>query len=286
MEKLTVYRLTNKLRASWRLLFYAVLVLAPLFIFLISLSRYSYYFSTAPRGIIIFKGFVAIIVILAAWIMSKVEKIPLSTYGFPFKQAFGLRFWQGAFYGALSLSGLLGLMYITGSFRINSAALSGKSILFFASIWALASVCTALAEEFSTRGYALFNLASGIGFWPAAIITSLFFGLLHLYNPGESVLSIFILTIYGMFLSFTLRRTGTLWFAVGFHAAWNWAEGFIYGTPVSGNAEPGHLFNSSFYGSKLLSGGSNGPEGSILMIPIFILTFVVFYFWFRPVKYS
>ena len=95
------------------------------------------------------------------------------------------------------------------------------------------------------RGYAQFTLARGIGFWPAALVLSCGFGLIHLRNDGEQWRGLLAAAFIGFFFCLTLRRTGNLWFAVGFHAAWDWGETFFYSVPDSGMVAPGHLLSSS-----------------------------------------
>ncbi len=68
----------------------------------------------------------------------------------------------------------------------------------------------------------------------------------------------------GMLSCLILRRTGNLWMAVGYHAAWDWAESYFYGVADSGRMVEGHLFSTSISGPAWLSGGSVGPEGSVL----------------------
>jgi membrane protease YdiL (CAAX protease family) len=75
-----------------------------------------------------------------------------------------------------------------------------------------------------------------------------------------------------------LFRTGSLWWAIGFHMAWDWAQSFLYGVPDSGNISVGRLFQTHFAGKPLLSGGSDGPEGSLFCIPIFLLMLLVIRF--------
>ena len=80
----------------------------------------------------------------------------------------------------------------------------------------------------------------------------------------------------GFFFCLTLRRTGNLWFAVGFHAAWDWGETFFYSVPDSGMVAPGHLLRSSLHGADWLSGGSVGPEGSVLCFVVIALLWIAF----------
>jgi membrane protease YdiL (CAAX protease family) len=75
----------------------------------------------------------------------------------------------------------------------------------------------------------------------------------------------------GLLFCLMIRRTGNLWFAIGFHAAWDWAETFFYGTPDSGLLGVGRFLNSSVHGPNWLTGGSAGPEGSVFAILILLL---------------
>src|SRR3989442_350419 len=115
------------------------------------------------------------------------------------------------------------------------------------------------SEEFLFRGYALYTLSTGIGFWPAAGLLSALFGAVHLHNPGESWIGGLSAGLIGLFFCFTVRRTGSLWFAIGLHAAWDYSESFVYSVPDSGAMVPGHLLNSSFHGPRWLTGGTVGP---------------------------
>ncbi len=91
--------------------------------------------------------------------------------------------------------------------------------------------------------------------------------------------------LIGFFFCLTLRRTGNLWFAVGFHAAWDWGESFLYSVPDSGEMVTGHLLKSSFHGSTWLTGGSVGPEGSVLVFILIALLWVAFNRLYPDVKY-
>lgn len=213
-------------------------------------------------------------------VMAKFEKRKLRHYGLPLKQAFGGNFWMGCLWGFGAMSVLLLVLRADHNFYYGVPELNGLSIARFASLWAVAFVLVGLAEEFLLRGYSQFTLTTGMGFWPAALLLSVLFAALHLGNPGETKFGLFQIVLIGLFFCFTLWRTGTLWFAVGFHAAWDWAQSFFYGTPDSGYLARGHLLHSSFAGPDWLTGGTAGPEGSVLVAPLLLLMFVLFYFAF------
>ena len=69
--------------------------------------------------------------------------------------------------------------------------------------------------------------------------------------------------LIALFLCLALRRTGNLWFAIGWHMAFDWGESFFYSTPNSGIHATGHMLKASLMGSKWLSGGTVGPEASV-----------------------
>jgi CAAX protease family protein len=225
------------------------------------------------------KAIMAFFVFLATWIASRMEKRPLDDYGIPPRQAFGRRFWEGSAWGFAMLSAILLVLRVSGHFRIDSVALTRAAFFRWALAWGATFLAVSLCEEFAFRGYWLFSLSRRLRFWPAALFLSVVFGAAHLANHGENALGILQVVATGLLFCLTIRRTGNLWFAVGFHAAWDWAETFFYGTPDSGLLGVGRFLNTSVRGPKWLTGGSAGPEGSILAI--FVLLFCALLIHFR-----
>jgi len=212
----------------------------------------------------------AFFVVLATWLVAHRQQRPLADYGIPLGRISGVRFWEGAIWGFFMLSALLLTLQARGLFQIQSAALAGKAFFTCALAWALAFVFVAISEEFSFRGYLLFLLARRARFWRAAVSMSIGFAVAHVFNPGETLLGILQVIAIGLFFCFTIRRTGNLWFAVGFHAFWDWGQTFFYGTPDSGLIGEGHFLVSSFRGASWLTGGTAGPEGSILALLVLL----------------
>lgn len=217
------------------------------------------------------KALSAVFALFATWIVSRIERRPLADYGAPPRHALGLRFWEGIVWGFAALSLILGILHLSGHFQIDSIALSGRAIYRYAFGWGLVFLAVAIQEEFAFRCYLLFSFARRLRFWPSSILLSLLFGAAHLLNPGENVLGILHVVMIGFIFCFTIRRTGTLWFAVGYHASWDWAETFFYGTPDSGLLGLGRYLNTSVQGPTWLTGGSAGPEGSIVAVFVLFL---------------
>lgn len=214
--------------------------------------------------------------VIPALVLARVERRPWKVYGLPGKQAFGRLFWTGALWGFAAISLLMFALYGLHAFAFGYVVLHGERLARFAAFWAVMFLLVGLAEEFLFRGYTQFTLARGIRFWPAALMLSGGFGLIHWRNGGEQWRGLLAAALIGFFFCLTLRRTGNLWFAVGFHAAWDWGETFFYSVPDSGMVSPGHLLSSSLRGADWLSGGSVGPEGSVVCFVVIAVTWIVF----------
>jgi membrane protease YdiL (CAAX protease family) len=214
--------------------------------------------------------------LVAALILARLERRPFGDYGMPWAQAFGKKFWIGAVWGVGAMSAMILLIHALGGYSLGAVDLPRAALVRYAVEWAAVFLLVGVYEEFFFRGYLLFTLSTGMRFWPAALLLSFAFGAVHLRNPGEGLVGALSVFMIGMFFCFTLRRTGTLWFAIGFHAAWDYCETYVYSVPDSGIVMPGHLLSSSFHGPAWLTGGTIGPEGSIFDFLILGILFLIF----------
>ncbi len=229
----------------------------------------------------VFETSVILALFAATAIMARTEKRLFADYGLPLRGSFGKLFWQGAVWGLAMESLIILAISAFHGFSFGSLALSGIQLVKYALLWAGGFVLVGIFEEFLFRGYAQFTLSMGIGFWPAAILLSASFGALHLPNPGEGWVGALSVFVFGLFACFTLKRTGSLWFAIGLHAAADYAETFLYSVPDSGMLAKGHLLNSALQGPRWLTGGSVGPEGSVMDFLVFLIAFALFA-WLYP----
>ncbi|MDE3149195.1 MAG: CPBP family intramembrane metalloprotease, partial [Acidobacteriota bacterium] len=129
--------------------------------------------------------------------------------------------------------------------------------------------------------------AQGSGFWQAAWVTSTFFGFLHTSNAGENWTGIAAAGAIGFVFCVSVWVTGSAWWAIGCHAAWDWAETFFYGTANSGLVPKGHFLSTAPAGSAFWSGGTDGPEGSVLVFAVILLllaALIAIYGRRRPVE--
>jgi hypothetical protein len=115
----------------------------------------------------------------------------------------------------------------------------------------------------------------GSTFWQAAWVTSTAFGFFHTGNAGENWIGIFAAAFIGFVFCVSVRVTGSAWWAIGCHAAWDWGETFFYGTADSGLMTKGHFLTTTLNGNPLWSGGADGPEGSLLALGVVLLLLAV-----------
>jgi membrane protease YdiL (CAAX protease family) len=125
------------------------------------------------------------------------------------------------------------------------------------------SIVSGVTEEIIMRGVFFRLIESFLGSWIALILSAALFGALHLGNPNATLLAgSAIMLEAGVMLAALYMLTRRLWAAIGLHAAWNFAQGGIYGIPVSGLKLDGILV-PRVVGSDLLTGGAFGAEASL-----------------------
>jgi uncharacterized protein len=264
-------------------------------------------------------------IIIAAWVVSKIERRSLLDYNLRGPGPVS-RFFSGAVTGLVALSILVAGLVAGGWMHFEGAALSGGQIFKYADAWGVVFLLVGFAEEGLVRCFLLFTLGRGLnfwwslgivvclcgrvalntkangtwgtyviaslgllpclilflkkapseGFWDAAWVTSVLFGAGHTGNPGESWVGIFSAAGIGVVFCASVKLTGSAWWAIGCHAAWDWGQSYLYGTPDSGLMASKHLLNSTYSLDHVIwSGGTTGPEGSILIIPIMLFILLV-----------
>ena len=262
----TVFHNNHGLRAGWRILIYIVLMLIMGAALNATLDKVFHVPKTnppAPWQLFLSESLSFAVVFLPACLMAWFEHRPAGDYGLPRQSLFGVRFWQGCALGIVEIVVLIGCIAAFRGYSFGSLNLHGSAVWKWAAFWGLFFIVVGLFEEFTFRGYLQFTLADGIGFWPAAWILSLGFGAVHLMNPGEGIVGAVSVAMMGLIIALTLKRTGNLWFVVGWHAAFDFGETFLFSVPNSGNVFEGHLSNATLQGAKWLTGGTVGPEGSV-----------------------
>jgi membrane protease YdiL (CAAX protease family) len=234
-------------------------------------SAYQGGFVLTP-GILLFnEGIQALAALLTGLCMAKIEGRGFSDYRVPWRGAFGKRFAEGIPLGLAMLILLMSSMYVLKAVSFGIYGLSASEAVRNGVLYGIGFSLVGYFEEGSFRGYLQATLETDFRFWPTAVIVSVTFALIHLHNPGESFLGVSMAGCFGLVAAFSVLRTGSVWFAVGMHTMWDWGQSFLYGVPNSGIIARGHIFVSRFHGPAWLTGGSVGPEGSVLLVPILLL---------------
>ncbi len=214
--------------------------------------------------------------LLLTWIFGLYEGRRVDDYGLPVGQAFGARFWEGFTIGVVNAGAVALGMMVFGGMKVHGLALHGPAILWAAALaWLGSNVLAGIAEEYLFRGYLLQTLWKSLGFWPAAVLIALWFGADHyFFKMGENVWDLITLVALGLWTCYTVLRSGSLWLAAGYHAAFDYMQLFVIGTR-NGSVEPvNHLLSTSFLGPDWVTGGVLGTEASLLMYPSIALMFV------------
>jgi membrane protease YdiL (CAAX protease family) len=209
------------------------------------------------------------LVMVATWVMSRIEKKSFGVFGLGGSRRLS-DFLIGALVGFICLSLLVGVLYQSGYLAFDGVALQGAAIVAYAVLWFGAFFLVAVSEETIFRGYLLNTLTRGIGLWPAMIALAALFTLAHMGNDGENAFGLIAVFTAGLFLCLLRQWSGSLWLGIGFHAAWDWSQSYLYGTPDSGQLVQNHLLLTHASGATTYSGGSVGPEGSIFAQPILL----------------
>ena len=179
-----------------------------------------------------------------------------------------------AFAGALLISLTIAMLFFLGNYQVTQYRGFGLAAGVLATIFV-----GALVEEMLFRGIVFRLFEQFFGTTSALVITSALFGFAHLSNDGASSMTLLSVTLLGAFWTLIYALSRNIWVATANHAAWNTAI-FLSGLPLSGqtewrNAAP---LESSYQGSAMLTGGTFGPEDSI--INVVLMAVVVMALWY------
>ena len=281
------FRPDLRIRAGWRLLIWLLIASAIdtglEYSAAVSVPGANAHPFLDPRWLIAGDISILIAVLVATFIMARIEDATLRDYYIPTHAFFGRQFWEGLLWGFLAVSLLVGPIAAFGGYRITGLAIHGSALIRATLWWLAAAFAIGVAEEIAFRGYMLRTLADGIRFWPAAIVLSIGFGALHYFTKPYERWEDFACTgLIGLFGCLTIRRTGSLAFIIGFHAAFDWAAMFFYSGRNAGEFAVGRLLQTNWPGPDWLTGGLLGPEASRLVFIVIALLFLIFPRLYHP----
>jgi uncharacterized protein len=277
----------GKLRAIWRAAIYygvGTFLVFPMLgspvAFIAKLLHLSPGFTAGNVALAELRNFVVALICTGAFALYEHRRV--DSYGLPLNRAFGWQALEGAVAGVIMAAGVALGMVALGGMQIQGLAGSGRALALSALAWLGTNVCVGVAEEFWFRSYFQQTLWKSMGFWPAAIVIALIFTAEHyFFKEGENIWDVITLVSLSLLLSYSMLRTGTLWFAVGFHIAFDYMQLFVIGTPNGARFPVGRLLDVRFIGPAWLTGGALGTEASVLMYPLIALLWLYVWWGYR-----
>jgi len=222
--------------------------------------------------------FVAAFLVTAAFALY--ERRGIGSYGLPPTRALSGDTLAGFVAGIVMAGAVAAGMIALGGVQVSGLALTGRALAMAGLAWLGANVCVGIAEELWFRAYFLQTFWRSIGFWPGAVAVALVFAALHyFFKDGENVWDVITLVSLSLLMSWSVLRSGMLWFAVGVHIAFDFMQFFVIGTPNGDQVPQGHMLNASFHGPAWVNGGVLGTEASFLMYPAIAALWL--YVWWR-----
>lgn len=206
--------------------------------------------------------FALMIVLLWVWVACY-EKRPLGTIGLSGGRAL-MRYLRGLIVGLAMVAGAVGLMAVTGGVQFETGGSLPRGVSAVGPVFLLlvAFVVQAAGEEVLIRGWYMPVIGARHGPWVGVVASSLVFAACHGFTNAVATVNF---VLFALFLAVYCLYEGSIWGVCGWHAGWNWAQVNVFGLDVSGYPPNGGvLLDLQAAGPQLLSGGSYGPEGSLM----------------------
>lgn len=262
-------------RAGWRFLVFAGIYILSGYPVFALVGRFYDFSDTGftPADLLVAKVADGLSLLVISLVLARLEKHRAAWFGLAFEKGIFRLFGMGSLFAAITVTLLMLIPWACGYVSFDGLTAHGVDLWKYLGLWLAAMLVAGFAEELLFRGYILSCLSRGLGFWPAALGLSVLFGVAHLNKPMENVPDILNIVLLGLLLCYSVRRTGSLWFGIGFHAAFNLFALGLYGSPNTGaGGQPleHHILDTHVAGPAWLTGGPQGLEASWLL-PLLIL---------------
>jgi hypothetical protein len=221
-------------------------------------------------------GFAPIVLLLWAW-LAWYEHRPFWTLGFEPQRA-RKKLLRGVLAGVGAFATVVALLALTGSVELAPRQAQGGGLWAWITplLMILAWAVQGSSEEILFRGWLMPVVGARYRPWAGVLLAALSFAILHALNLSVSWLALINLMLVGLFFSFYALWEGGIWGVCGFHLAWNWAQGNLFGFEVSGNPPAGGaLLPLAASGPRALTGGGFGPEGGLAVTAVLVVALAV-----------
>jgi membrane protease YdiL (CAAX protease family) len=203
--------------------------------------------------------------LLALWVVGVViERLPARELLIASGRSPGGDIGRGFGLGAALFTTVVLLMALAGFARV--AATPSPEIGGVAAGY-VAFLFVGIAEEIAVRGLVFRIIEQSLGSWAALALSALLFGAMHLGNPNATLWAGLAIALEaGLLLAAFYMLTRSLVFVIALHWAWNFFEGPVFGTAVSGGHAGPSLMKTTTAGPETWTGGEFGPEASLVAV--------------------
>lgn len=220
-----------------------------------------------------------IIIIIPILYCLFIEKRSIASMGFYGSGVKSTLAGLAAGFGLTVLVAMIQILLGAGRIEWSGTLAVPVGVVFF-----LVTLIQSSGEEVLCRGYFMNSLGSRHSWIFAAVANSVVFGAIHLGNPGVTPLAIINVIVAGILFSVIAIRYN-LWVSCTAHAMWNFSEGYIFGSNISGNAAKMSVFSVTPANRPAwLTGGEFGIEGSIIVTLIYLIAIALILFLPQSLK--
>lgn len=159
--------------------------------------------------------------------------------------------------------------------RVDTSLHRGVSKPLWMTLALLPSLAVGFSEELAFRGYVFQTLAERVPVWLAALLMSVVFALAHFTLSGFNVAFVVAVTVMSLVFLSLRFASGSLWFAIGFHGAWDWTQTYLVGLATTGSANDPALVQIRQTGRSFWVGNQQATEGGVLFLLIEISVLIV-----------
>jgi membrane protease YdiL (CAAX protease family) len=230
-----------------------------------------------PIGLMAFTlvPFGLLLAVLLSWV-TFIERRPLASIGLTGDRKFRT-YLGGQVIGLASISGITLLIWIAGGLHATGFAPAWSSWQSLSWI-ALLLPCFALqagVEELLFRGWLLSVVAKKFNVVLGVLLSSALFAFLH-FSRGQHWLVTVSNSLFGIFACCWVLKSRNVLAVMGWHAGWNWLLAVGFNLPLTGLnvGIPALLVDLDPAGPAWLTGGAQGPEGSVFCVAFFLAAII------------
>jgi len=218
-----------------------------------------------------------VLTLVYIWLFRRfIDRRSLVSLGLSFGKLMRRDFVAGLLWGAAMAASVFCLLWMFGLAHIQRVQFPLDHLLIVAVTMAFA----AAQEELLMRGYLLNNLMQSANKFLSLLLVSVVFSVGHALNPNLTLVGLVNIVLAGLVLGIYYIHRRNLWFPIGLHIAWNWLQGAVFGSPVSG-IQMQSIFVVEFTGNEDLSGGGFGFEGSLMLTVVAVAAIIILHFIYR-----